>query len=82
MADRNSTAIREYGFGCPSGGHVHICEGAKVEFIGCCASDSYTGGEGVCPDDHLRPMSLLVSPPNSFQLYRRDPLTLISQGIP
>ncbi|CAH0045403.1 unnamed protein product [Clonostachys solani] len=61
MADINSTAIREYGFSCPSGGHVHICERAKVEFIGCCASDPCAGDEGICPDDHLRPMSYLTT---------------------
>ncbi|KAL6923000.1 hypothetical protein FSST1_000274 [Fusarium sambucinum] len=54
----NRTALIEYwGLKCPQGGKVHICENSWTEFFGCCTSDPCGNGIGVCPSDHVRPMS-------------------------
>ncbi|KAL6399367.1 hypothetical protein AUP68_17913 [Ilyonectria robusta] len=39
---------------CPDGGDFYICEGAWVEFFGCCTSDPCVNGAGKCPDGNLR----------------------------
>lgn len=41
-------------YSCPDGGDFYICEGAWVEFFGCCTSDPCVNGAGKCPDGNLR----------------------------
>lgn len=43
-----------FGLSCPSGGTFYICDGADIEFIGCCTSDPCADNKGTCPDGHLR----------------------------
>jgi len=48
-----SKAIQYYGLSCPQGGSFHVCEGTKVEFVGCCTSDP-CANDGKCPQENLR----------------------------
>ncbi|KAH7129016.1 hypothetical protein EDB81DRAFT_764164 [Dactylonectria macrodidyma] len=49
----NLTAILNWGFGCHIG-DFYICDGSRVEFIGCCISDPCADDAGICPGDQLR----------------------------
>lgn len=45
----------------PTEGTYYICEGADVEFIGCCTSDPCADGGGICPWGDLRTSSFVQS---------------------
>lgn len=54
MSTNNATAaIQHHGFACPIGGKFYICEGAWIEFVGCCTSDPCADGVGICPEENL-----------------------------
>ncbi|KAF4454172.1 hypothetical protein FALBO_15865, partial [Fusarium albosuccineum] len=54
MSANYNAMIEYWGLGCPNGGKVCICEGARSEFIGCCLSDPCADGSGTCPEKHIR----------------------------
>lgn len=42
------------GLSCPSGGDFYICQGSKIEFLGCCITNPCADGSGVCTRNNLR----------------------------
>src|SRR5690606_8381821 len=40
---------------CPHGSKFHVCAGGADSFLGCCTSNPCTDGNGLCPDEDLRP---------------------------
>lgn len=42
------------GLSCPSGGDFYICQGSKIEFLGCCITNPCADGSGVCARNNLR----------------------------
>ncbi|KAH7171348.1 hypothetical protein EDB81DRAFT_877344 [Dactylonectria macrodidyma] len=54
MSSSNSAAYQHFGLSCSDGGSFYICEGAAIEFIGCCTVDPCADDSGVCPDGKLR----------------------------
>lgn len=49
------------GLSCPRGGDWYICQGTKVEFVGCCTINPCSDGSGSCPEGRLRPASFSSS---------------------
>lgn len=47
-------AVASLGLSCPKGGDFYICEGSKVEFLGCCATNPCADGSGKCPTKDRR----------------------------
>lgn len=72
MANPKSAAVQYFGLTCPDGGKYYICEGSDNEFIGCCTSNPCTGGNGICPDGHLRSSSFDASTYNDMEIQSCD----------
>lgn len=53
----SDTPFEHFGLSCPDGGRFYVCEGSKVEFVGCCTSDPCKDKKGECPQENLRTSS-------------------------
>lgn len=51
----------DLGLSCPYGGDFYICQGAKIEFVGCCTSNPCSDGSGSCIKEKLRPSSFSMT---------------------
>ncbi|KAI1743492.1 hypothetical protein F4680DRAFT_346316 [Xylaria scruposa] len=53
--------ISYLGLSCPSGGKFYICQGSKIEFLGCCDVDPCSSQSSQCPSSALHPASFNAS---------------------
>ena len=51
----------DLGLSCPRGGEWYICQGTKIEFVGCCTIDPCADGSGECAEANLLPASFSMN---------------------